>query len=402
MAKRLILSSSLDIGRVREYLNPSVPQSYYPQVYGSCPLVRAANRYTCCNAHQIGWTILGSFSLLGRNFGGFGEEQVVLFLPIVIDILNVLCPQIKQELTGILWSREFDQGIFKQPGVNSDLMVSYNLDLWQLAVDRGYYLPQIYLILERGNSNKEISLSLLEIIGILGKNLLNLFLPIGLLSDSLIGKKFAQYLLISFPNKKYFINGFNKIFVDAESTKKPVFRGSTHLSCSQRATLREVGKTTLKSGQFEGRLKGIMDRLDDREKAQTISQYLCSDYIPTSNITISRFISVLHPAIISTYPFSVTVEPGSHFLLTGGMAKFWMFIPLCLAKQGQLGSMRHKIDRKQGQLRKTLLDLLSHVSERLYLCDSDLAAKGTEQKGPLLRLIYALISYKLPNLAIPP
>ena len=148
--------------------------------------------------------------------------------------------------------------------------------------------------------------------------------------------------------------------------------------------------------------RGVKTPVPHYNEKRCISQYLGSNYIPTTNIAISRFISVLHPGTISTHPFSVTVELGSHFPLTGGMAKFWMFIPFYLAKQGQLGTMRPKIDRKQGQLRKTLLDLLSHLSDRLYLYHSDLAVNGTEQTGPLLSLIYAPIFDKHPHLAIPP
>ncbi|NJO71697.1 MAG: hypothetical protein HC825_08455, partial [Oscillatoriales cyanobacterium RM1_1_9] len=40
------------------------------------------------------------------------------------------------------------------------------------------------------------------------------------------------------------------------------------------------------------------------------------------------------------------------------------------------------------RLRRVLLDLLSRVRDRLYLCHSDLAVSGHEQLGPLLPLVY--------------
>ncbi|MCX7596221.1 MAG: recombinase family protein, partial [Fischerella sp.] len=47
---------------------------------------------------------------------------------------------------------------------------------------------------------------------------------------------------------------------------------------------------------------------------------------------------------------------------------------------------------EEQRLRRILADLLSRVSERVYLCHSDLAVNGQEQLGPLLSLVNACVS----------
>ncbi|HYX15802.1 MAG TPA: recombinase family protein [Nostoc sp.] len=47
---------------------------------------------------------------------------------------------------------------------------------------------------------------------------------------------------------------------------------------------------------------------------------------------------------------------------------------------------------EEQRLRKILTDLLSRVSERVYLCHSDLAVNGQEQLGPLLPLVNACVT----------
>ena len=47
---------------------------------------------------------------------------------------------------------------------------------------------------------------------------------------------------------------------------------------------------------------------------------------------------------------------------------------------------------EEQRLRRILTDLLSRVSERVYLCHSDLAVNGQEQLGPLLPLVNACVT----------
>ncbi|MBN3896577.1 MAG: recombinase family protein [Nostoc sp. NOS(2021)] len=48
---------------------------------------------------------------------------------------------------------------------------------------------------------------------------------------------------------------------------------------------------------------------------------------------------------------------------------------------------------EEQRLRRILADLLSRVSERVYLCHSDLAVNGQEQLGPLLPLVNACVTH---------
>ncbi|MER3589997.1 MAG: hypothetical protein C4322_21130, partial [Mastigocladus sp. ERB_26_1] len=47
---------------------------------------------------------------------------------------------------------------------------------------------------------------------------------------------------------------------------------------------------------------------------------------------------------------------------------------------------------EEQRLRRILADLLSRVSQRVYLCHSDLAVNGQEQLGPLLPLVNACVA----------
>ncbi|MEH2394998.1 MAG: recombinase family protein [Nostoc sp.] len=50
---------------------------------------------------------------------------------------------------------------------------------------------------------------------------------------------------------------------------------------------------------------------------------------------------------------------------------------------------------EEQRLQKILTDLLSRVSERVYLCHSDLAVNGQEQLGPLLPLVNACVTHSV-------
>ncbi|MEH2466860.1 recombinase family protein [Nostoc sp.] len=50
---------------------------------------------------------------------------------------------------------------------------------------------------------------------------------------------------------------------------------------------------------------------------------------------------------------------------------------------------------EEQRLRRILTDLLSRVSERVYLCHSDLAVNGQEQLGPLLPLVNACVTHSV-------
>jgi hypothetical protein len=63
--------------------------------------------------------------------------------------------------------------------------------------------------------------------------------------------------------------------------------------------------------------------------------------------------------------------------------------------QHRLGEAWTAEDEKASEeqrLQRILADLLSRVSEKVYLCHSELAVNGQEQLGPLLPLVNACVS----------
>jgi hypothetical protein len=52
---------------------------------------------------------------------------------------------------------------------------------------------------------------------------------------------------------------------------------------------------------------------------------------------------------------------------------------------------------EQQRLIRIITDLLCRVSERVYLCHSELAVNGQEQIGPMLPLVYACTSVSSPS-----
>ncbi|BBD59523.1 hypothetical protein NIES2109_23110 [Nostoc sp. HK-01] len=86
------------------------------------------------------------------------------------------------------------------------------------------------------------------------------------------------------------------------------------------------------------------------------------------------------------------LDAGSPLWAKGGAATLFG-APLFL--QDRLGEAWTAQDEKnieQERLRRILTDLLSRVSEKVYLCHSDLAVNGQEQLGPLLPLVHTCVS----------
>ncbi|MDW8451986.1 MAG: hypothetical protein RML39_00840 [Oscillatoriaceae cyanobacterium SKYGB_i_bin93] len=81
------------------------------------------------------------------------------------------------------------------------------------------------------------------------------------------------------------------------------------------------------------------------------------------------------------------LDVGSPLWLSGGSANLFA-APLFLKERaGRLWTPEDAHLADEQRLQRILLDLLSRVSARLYLCHSDLAVNGQEQTGPLLSLV---------------
>jgi hypothetical protein len=89
------------------------------------------------------------------------------------------------------------------------------------------------------------------------------------------------------------------------------------------------------------------------------------------------------------------LDAGSPLWAKGGAATLFG-APFFL--QDRLGEPWTAEDEKlaeEERLRRILTDLLSRVSERVYLCHSDLAVNGQEQLGPLLPLVNACVTHSV-------
>ncbi|WP_199246509.1 recombinase family protein [[Phormidium] sp. ETS-05] len=135
-------------------------------------------------------------------------------------------------------------------------------------------------------------------------------------------------------------------------------------------------------------------------------------------VTVGQFIKMLRQGTVTANPFPVTtgVQKGVtianiyqyrvarchhswHFWIDVG-SPLWSQSGAASLLGSQLflrewsGQPRTAEDEQQAdaeRLRRILLDLLSRVGDRLYLCHSDLSTSGQEQTGPLLAFINAII-----------
>ncbi|MBD2509358.1 recombinase family protein [Nostoc muscorum FACHB-395] len=177
----------------------------------------------------------------------------------------------------------------------------------------------------------------------------------------------------------------------------------SNLPYEQLAALRELLETAQHYWEIDTRLRQI-------EPVET-----------TPHTTIIEFIQLLRRGTITANPYPVRpiggarkavtlatifqyrssrrshrwhfwLDAGSPLWAKGGAATLFG-APFFL--QDRLGEPWTAEDEKlaeEERLRRILTDLLSRVSERVYLCHSDLAVNGQEQLGPLLPLVNACVT----------
>ncbi|MEA5621779.1 recombinase family protein [Nostoc sp. UHCC 0251] len=180
----------------------------------------------------------------------------------------------------------------------------------------------------------------------------------------------------------------------------------SNLPYEQLAALRELLETAQHYWEIDTRLRQIAP-------AET-----------TPHTTIIEFIQLLRRGTITANPYPVRpiggarkavtlatifqyrssrrshrwhfwLDAGSPLWAKGGAATLFG-APFFL--QDRLGEPWTAEDEKlaeEQRLQRILTDLLSRVSERVYLCHSDLAVNGQEQLGPLLPLVNACVTHSV-------
>ncbi|MBD2665110.1 hypothetical protein B6N60_04663 [Richelia sinica FACHB-800] len=173
----------------------------------------------------------------------------------------------------------------------------------------------------------------------------------------------------------------------------------------QLAALRELLETAQHYWEVETRLKQNDLQLPSHSQASN---------------TISEFIQLLRRGTITANPYPVRpygnarkavtlatifqyrasrrfhrwhfwLDAGSPLWAKGGAATLYGANLFLRDRLGQPWTAENESMAEEQRLRRILADLLARVSEKVYLCHSELAVNGQEQMGPLLPLVHACV-----------
>jgi hypothetical protein len=193
------------------------------------------------------------------------------------------------------------------------------------------------------------------------------------------------------------------------------FLNGSILPYDQLAVLREFLETAQHYWEIDTRLrnKGMGNSSVEEQKS-----YFSS---PSSYSTIAEFIQLLRRGTVSANPYPVRPVGAAanavtlatifqyrssrkshkwHFWLDissqlwskGGAATLFGANIFLRDRLGEPWTAEDETIAEHQRVKRILADLLARVSERLYLCHSELAVNGQEQLGPLLPLVHACIS----------
>jgi hypothetical protein len=85
------------------------------------------------------------------------------------------------------------------------------------------------------------------------------------------------------------------------------------------------------------------------------------------------------------------LDASSHLWEIGGAATLFGAHLFLKEWSGRPWTEEDRINADEERLQRILRDLLGRVSERIYLCHSDLAVNGTEQTSGLSALVHASV-----------
>lgn len=202
-------------------------------------------------------------------------------------------------------------------------------------------------------------------------------------------------------------------------TIEDFFSNIAYTAYDQLAALRELLETAQHYWEIDTRIKQIERSHSDENNLPTVN----SPTINQGNLgteTVAQFIQLLRRGTIAANSFPVRpVGPASNAVTLATIYQyrasrsfhrwhFWLDVgsplwskggaatlfgaPLFL--QDRLGEAWTALDETEAEeqrLEMIIADLLARVSEKIYLCHSDLAVNGQDQLGPLLSLVNACI-----------
>lgn len=185
------------------------------------------------------------------------------------------------------------------------------------------------------------------------------------------------------------------------------FCSPQNLAYDQLATLRELMETAQRYWEVETRLRQVEE--PPATLADTVGQFiqLLRRGTITANPFPMHYLGQPRPAVLiaTTFQYRAArqrhrwhfwLDAGAPNWYGGGAVVLWG-APLFLHSwQGQPLSLMGEVEQDQAQLERLLQDLLSRVTERVFLCYSDLSVNGQEQVGPLLPLVDAALPLLAP------
>ncbi|NES99075.1 MAG: recombinase family protein [Sphaerospermopsis sp. SIO1G1] len=152
-------------------------------------------------SNQIATLTGGKYPFRVKTFLGFIQDEVILFWPLLVEILNIkaqfpvrLRPETEQELATKLWENDLDEAILLGANPKKYRLVRKILDIFQLAAYSGVPCIEISEILARG-LQPEINNLDPKLIKKLLLNWHRWCLDRGFISYGLITELYHQYLL---------------------------------------------------------------------------------------------------------------------------------------------------------------------------------------------------------------
>jgi hypothetical protein len=193
-----------------------------------------------------------------------------------------------------------------------------------------------------------------------------------------------------------------------------------HIPYEQIAALRELLETAQHYWEIDTRLRQTLPEVEKQGGEEVTQLIVQRKHQAISNNTVVDFIQLLRKGTITANPYPVRpIGPSAKAVTLATIFQyrssrrshrwhFWLDASSPLWAKGgaatlfgapfflqeRLGEPWTAEDEKMAEeqrLRRILADLLARVSEKVYLCHSDLAVNGQEQLGPLLPLVNASV-----------
>ncbi|MEH2203146.1 MAG: recombinase family protein [Nostoc sp.] len=198
-----------------------VPEFLYLKQTEPGVLVLAANDD---NRRELGDIIvtstLGKYPVRAKTPLGFFQDEVILFWPLLINLLNLkaqfpvrLRPETEQELATKLWRPQLDEEILRLAGVNESRLVRRILDLLQLAAYSGIPCEDIAQILAKGLGENTTTLEP-EFLASLLLDWRNWCLERGLLTYGIITELYSQHLLSDRNYQQHLTKRYQAVLAD--------------------------------------------------------------------------------------------------------------------------------------------------------------------------------------------